>query len=425
MFPITIGKSYKVEVLCIVDDIDECHILLGRPWRCEVNGKYDVKQNLYLFSWEERRIAMVSTKVTQKLPKPEVFDVDEALDIESRGRVLFKNNKVADVFQEEDELEYAEPLDREAEQEKICSIIIDGGSYENLVSKAFVKAFKLPTEPHPSPYQIGWIKKGPTHKVTEIFKVPLAIGKHYNELVTCDVVDIEACHVLLERPWQHDVDSTHQGVEDVMENAIPTVVKPLLAEFGKTVADDTLEVHTRGLSDHLGRDKTIASVESQFYWPQLKRDVRAFVKRCVVFHEERGKAQYTSVDMSLPVPESPWVDILMDFMLGLPQTQRGVNSMFVVVDIFFKMAHFIPYKKNSDVAHIERFLFQEVMRLHRVLNSITSDRDTEFTYNSAVHSSIGFSPFEVVYKTSSRHVVDLVDLPGKKNVQANRTVEEV
>ncbi|GJY88761.1 retrovirus-related pol polyprotein from transposon TNT 1-94 [Tanacetum coccineum] len=34
--PVTIRKSYKVEVLCIVDDIDECHILLGRPWRCEI-----------------------------------------------------------------------------------------------------------------------------------------------------------------------------------------------------------------------------------------------------------------------------------------------------------------------------------------------------------------------------------------------------
>nr|GEY96203.1 kanadaptin-like protein [Tanacetum cinerariifolium] len=49
----------------------------------------------------------------------------------------------------------------------------------------------------------------------------------------------------------------------------------------------------------------------------------------------------------------------------------------------------------------------------------------EFAYNSAVYSSMGFSPFEVVYKTSLRHVVNLVDLLGKKNVQANRMVEEV
>ncbi|GKD76976.1 hypothetical protein Tco_1339597 [Tanacetum coccineum] len=69
---VTIGKSYKIEVLCIVDDIDECHILLRRPWQCEVNGKYDLKKNLYFFSWEGRRIAMVPPKVTPQLPKPDV-----------------------------------------------------------------------------------------------------------------------------------------------------------------------------------------------------------------------------------------------------------------------------------------------------------------------------------------------------------------
>ncbi|GJV70775.1 transposon ty3-I gag-pol polyprotein [Tanacetum coccineum] len=50
-------------------------------------------------------------------------------------------------------------------------------------------------------HKIGWIKKGSTLKVTEICKILLAIGKHYNELGTCDVVDMEACHVLLGRPW--------------------------------------------------------------------------------------------------------------------------------------------------------------------------------------------------------------------------------
>ncbi|GJV14381.1 hypothetical protein Tco_1359704 [Tanacetum coccineum] len=54
------------------DDIDECHILLGSPWQCKVNGKYDVKRNLYFFSWEGRKIAIVPPKVTPQLPKPEV-----------------------------------------------------------------------------------------------------------------------------------------------------------------------------------------------------------------------------------------------------------------------------------------------------------------------------------------------------------------
>ncbi|GKC30688.1 hypothetical protein Tco_1037982, partial [Tanacetum coccineum] len=354
--PVTIGKSYKVEVLCIVDDIDECHILLGRPWQCEVNGKYDLKKNLYLFSWKGRRIAMVPPKVTPQLPKPEVkveekivkaevvdehiekiqdlqsykqhddkiltllcettnkvgtlktceeiigfnddedvkgfncelktdfkcvhdlnvrdldsglifrmiiknhikfsmvnkeaifittenlvvadkehttrcfgswinrweygkcikkyegfrvdvkrksiedkvrrekvFEVEEVLNIENSRASSFqvwginvnetkvnavrdwssfkifpevRNNKVADAFQEEYELQCAEPLDGEAEQvayvvqQTLCSPKVDQEGTDTL-------------------------------KVTEICKVPLAIGKHYNELVTCDVVNME------------------------------------------------------------------------------------------------------------------------------------------------------------------------------------------------------------------------------------------
>ena len=110
----------------------------------------------------------------------------------------------------------------------------------------------------------------------------------------------------------------------------------------------------------------------------MKRDVERVCARCVTCRQAKSRVLPHGLYTSLPITSAPWVDISMDFVLGLARSRKDRDSIFVVVDKFSKMTHFISCHKTDDATHTTNFFFREIIRLHGVPKSIVFDRDVKF-----------------------------------------------
>ncbi|XP_050255227.1 uncharacterized protein LOC126701144 [Quercus robur] len=94
---------------------------------------------------------------------------------------------------------------------KVCRLVIDSGSCENVISEEVVQKLGLATEKHPNSYKLSWLKKGNEVTVSKRCLVSFSIGLKYKDNSWCDVVVMDACHLLLGRPWQYDREVQHDG----------------------------------------------------------------------------------------------------------------------------------------------------------------------------------------------------------------------
>jgi hypothetical protein len=95
-------------------------------------------------------------------------------------------------------------------KDRVCKVIVDSGSTDNLVSTEMVKKLELETIEHPSPYRVSWLQKGHQVNVTKQCLVEFKIGG-YNDKILCDVIPMDVCHLLLGRPCQYDRNVVHDG----------------------------------------------------------------------------------------------------------------------------------------------------------------------------------------------------------------------
>ncbi|WVZ48675.1 hypothetical protein U9M48_000094 [Paspalum notatum var. saurae] len=219
------------------------------------------------------------------------------------------------------------------------------------------------------------------------------------------------------------------------------------------------EAHETAYSIHPGSEKMYQDLKQKFWWYGMKREVAEYVALCDVCQRVKAEHQKPAgLLQPLKILEWKWEEIGMDFIVGLPRTQSGFDSIWVVVDRLTKVAHFIPVKTTYSGAKLAELymsrlhesmgtklnfssayhpqtdgqtertnqILEDMLRACAIQYGTSWDKSlpyAEFSYNNSYQASIKMSPFQALYGRRCRTPLHW-DQPGEKQLFGPGIIED-
>jgi hypothetical protein len=134
------------------------------------------------------------------------------------------------------------------------------------------------------------------------------------------------------------------------------------------------EAHDSAYSIHPGSTKMYHDLKSRYWWYGMKRVIAEYVALCDNCQRVKVECQRPiGLLQPLKIPEWKWEEISMDFIVGLPKTQNGYDSIWVIVDRLSKVVHFILVKTTYKGSKLAELYIARIVCLHGVPKKIVSD----------------------------------------------------
>jgi hypothetical protein len=150
------------------------------------------------------------------------------------------------------------------------------------------------------------------------------------------------------------------------------LVVPKNKDLKKKILD---EAHLSKFAMHPGSTKMYHDLKPLYWWTRMKREIARYVSYCDTC--QRIKASHlksAGALQHLSIPSWKWDDISMDFIVGLPNTSRHHDSIWVIVDRLTKVAHFLPMHTTDKAQKYAELYIDRIVCLHGLPQTIVSDR---------------------------------------------------
>ncbi|GJX37575.1 putative reverse transcriptase domain-containing protein [Tanacetum coccineum] len=141
------------------------------------------------------------------------------------------------------------------------------------------------------------------------------------------------------------------------------------------------ESHKSKYSIHLGSDKMYQDLKKLYWWPNMKAEIATYVSKCLTCAKVKAQHQKPSGLLQQPkILKWKWEKITIDFVLGLPRTPSGYDSIWVIIDRLIKSTHFLSMKKTDSMEKLTQLYLKEIICRHGVHVSIISDMESHFAF---------------------------------------------
>jgi hypothetical protein len=212
-------------------------------------------------------------------------------------------------------------------------------------------------------------------------------------VVNTEAIEMEVGSSLLQetRRGQQEDEKVQEIKRNIKEEKSPGLLKDdegVLWYKGRICVPNVKELkakilhkpHESAYSIHPGGNKMYHDLKATYWWYGMKRDVAEYVALCDTFQRVKAEHQRpTGLLQPLKVPKWKWEEIDMDFIVGLPRTQSGYDSIWVIMDRMTKVAHFIPIKTTYSGSQLTELYMSRIVCLQGMPKKIMSDRGTQFT----------------------------------------------
>jgi len=136
--------------------------------------------------------------------------------------------------------------------------------------------------------------------------------------------------------------------------------------------------HNMPVARHRGKWKTTELVTRNYWWLGVTKDVGKYIEGCNICQRMKNRTEMLAEKLKLSeVPEKLWNHLTVDFITKLPVV-AGKDVILVVCDRLSKIMHFMATTEGTLVEGLARLFRNNIWKLHRLLESIVSDRGLQF-----------------------------------------------